>query len=84
MSVKIRKCSGQWGISNLFRFQNSRFSTKTGQFFFGQNISQHAAQVNGGPSISPKNISFSNLIVETVLKNVAYPELTNRKIDFFC
>jgi len=61
MSVKLRKRSGQWGMSNLSRknFKNFRFFDKNWPIkYFWQKLSQHATQLNTVPSINAKKLAF--------------------------
>ena len=57
--VKVKKRSGQCRIC-FEKFP--LFFTKTGRKNSGQKISQHAAQLNGAPSIDAKTLAFPSIL----------------------
>ena len=83
-SLKFRKRIGQWGTSN--RFQRN---PKTSALFywpanyFWQQLSSHAAQLNGLPSINAKKISISKLTVKRGLKNIPFAIKKHPKSETF-
>ena len=74
MSVKFKKRSVRWGVSNLFRILAKKI---------GEEISEHAAQLKSVPPISAKNISVSMLTVKTGIKKYNRCPVENPKIENF-
>ena len=77
MSVKVKKRSGQRWI--LFR-KNSVLKTRRKKN--SKKKSQHAAQLNGAPSINAKTLDFPSLLKNRTQKYTLCP-LKDPKIDFF-